>query len=83
MGLRWPLQIPALLASQTPPCRTSRLWGIGYDGDARGGLLEAVAAALELEHGGAVHEAVEDGGGHGGVAEVRGGSAKLYTAISG
>ena len=42
----------------------------GVQRDARGRLLEAIALALELEHGCAVHEAVEDGGGHGGVAKV-------------
>ena len=43
---------------------------VGVQRDARGRLLEAIALALELQHGRAVHETVEDGGGHGGVAEV-------------
>jgi hypothetical protein len=47
--------------------------GLCSDGvccDSCDGLLQSVALALELEHRGAMHEAVEDGGAHGGVAEV-------------
>lgn len=56
---RWPLQIPPPMASQTPPGRTVGLCVIRWaECDARGGLFEAVAFALELEHGGAMHNSI-------------------------
>ena len=45
------------------------LLGMGSFGKSAGGLFEAIAFAAELEQDAAVQEAVEDGGGEGGVAE--------------
>lgn len=55
--------------------------GIGRDGQPRGGLLEPVALALELRQGAAVHEAVQDVGGHGGVTQVA--ALVLHDAVGG
>src|SRR6266478_8629351 len=68
---RRPPQTPPPVAGQIPPGKASRLCIVCCSADdARGGLLQSVALSLELKHGGVMHEAVQDGGGHGVVAEV-------------
>jgi hypothetical protein len=47
---RWPLQIPPPVAGQIPPGRTEELSIVGCVArHARGGLLQSVALALELQ----------------------------------
>lgn len=43
---------------------------LGHDGDARDSLFQPVTPALEFQHCAAVHEPVQDGGGHGGVGRA-------------
>ncbi len=58
------------MAGANSPGRTPGLCRDGGDGNARSSLHEPVALALELLHRAVVHEAVQDGAGHGDVAPV-------------
>lgn len=58
------------MAGKTDPGRTAGLGQLGGRNDACGGLFEAVALTRELQYRATMHEAVQDRGGHGGVAQV-------------
>lgn len=73
------------MATQTDPLDLGKTGGLcsgfcGY-GNAGHGLFEPVALAFELQHVRAVHEPIQNGGGHGGVAQIL--APVLHDAVGG